>query len=220
MLRADLASSAVFALVDKAAFIERDLDIDAAAAFPDWTVAASRRRRWSSATSSSTANNNMTVQFRLYDVYGTGAAVCAAVHGADAARTGAALAHKVADDIYLAADRRQGYFDSRIVFVSKTPGDDRMPRPPRDHGPGRRQCRIPAVGLHAVMNPRFSPTDQLILYGAYVPDPRYPSATLLRTYLYDIETGRQEVLARRPSTHGLLGALLARWPFDRAEPRA
>src|SRR5262245_18741308 len=39
VLRADLASSAVFTLVDKAAFIDRDLDINLTPRFPDWSVA-------------------------------------------------------------------------------------------------------------------------------------------------------------------------------------
>src|SRR5262249_31841041 len=42
-------------------------------------------------------------------------------------------------------------------------------------------------------------SSQMIIYGAYVPDPKYPQATLLRTYLYNIETGRQEVLAEGPN---------------------
>ena len=55
-------------------------------------------------------------------------------------------------------------------------------------------------GFAAVINPRYSPTEERILYGAYVPDPKYPKATLLRTYLYDVATGRQEILSEGPNS--------------------
>jgi TolB protein len=79
--------------------------------------------------------------------------------------------------------------------VSKTPGEEpfrgRLAIMDQDGA----NAEFLLSGFTSVINPRFSPTDQLILYGAYIQDPRYPTATLLRTYLYDIATGRQEILA-------------------------
>ena len=105
IIRQDLAGSAVFAIVDKASFIEKDLDISLTPRFPDWTV-GSTPRRWSSATSWSTANNNMTVQFRLYDVFG-GQQQFATQYTVPTPLNWRRLAHKVADDIYAAAHRRR-----------------------------------------------------------------------------------------------------------------
>ncbi|HVY88333.1 MAG TPA: Tol-Pal system protein TolB, partial [Hyphomonadaceae bacterium] len=95
-----------------------------------------------------------------------------------------------------------GYFDSRIVFVSESPGEA--------GGPTRRRLAIMdqdganaeflLSGKDQIISPRFSPSSQMIIYGAYIPDPKYPQATLLRTYLYNIENGRQEMLAEGQNT--------------------
>jgi TolB protein len=136
----------------------------------------------------------MTVQFRLWDVYGQklqyemGYEVPTPLNWRR-------LAHKVADDIFTQLTGDPGYFDSRVVFVSKTPGDEpykgRLAIMDQDGA----NAEFLLSNYAAVINPRFSPTDQVVLYGAYIPDPRYPGATLLRTYLYDLATGRQEILA-------------------------
>ena len=109
------------------------------------------------------------------------------------------LAHKIADDIYQQLTGDPGYFDTRIVFVAES-------------GPPLERKRRLAImdqdganpefllsGMDAVTTPRFSPSSQTIIYAAYVADPRNPNATLLRTYLYDLETGRPEALATRPT---------------------
>jgi TolB protein len=145
------------------------------------------------------ANNNMTVQFRLYNVFGQSQQF-ARQYTVVTPLNWRRLAHRVADDIFSQLTGDGGYFDSRVVFVSKTPGEDvvrgRLAIMDQDGA----NAEFLLSGFTSVINPRFSPTDQRILYGAYVPDPKYPGATLLRTYLYDIETGRQEVLAEGPNS--------------------
>ena len=49
-------------------------------------------------------------------------------------------------------------------------------------------------GMNLVNKPRFSPSTQTIIFTAWVPNPRNAKETLLRTYLYDIETGHVETL--------------------------
>ena len=106
----------------------------------------------------------------------------------------------MADDIFTQLTGDAGYFDSRMVFVSKTPGEDAVRGRLAIMDQDGANAEFLLAGFTSVINQRFSPTDQRILYGAYVPDPKYTGATLLRTYLYDIETGRQEVLAEGPNS--------------------
>ena len=195
VVRADLGSSAPFRVLDKSSFIERDLDITKAPLFGNWTVSGLEAQALVVGNVVVDAGTNqMTVQFRLWDVYGQ-TQQFAMAYAVPTPLNWRRLAHKVADDIFLQLTGDPGYFDSRVVFVSKTPGDEpfrgRLAIMDQDGA----NAEFLLSGFTAVINPRFSPTEQVILYGAYIQDPRYPSATLLRTYLYDIATGRQEILA-------------------------
>jgi TolB protein len=202
VLRADLSSSTAFSLIDKASFIERNLDIALPPTFGDWSVAGIEAQALvvgKVLVTQSANTTSLTVQFRLYDVYGQSQLV-ASEYTVPTPLNWRRLAHKVADDVYSRLTGDTGYFDSRIAFVSKTPGEEgfrgRLAIMDQDGA----NAEFLLSGFSAVMNPRFSPTRQLILYGAYVPHPVYPQATLLRTYLYDIGTGRQEILAENPGS--------------------
>jgi TolB protein len=191
VIRADLAGSAVFRLIDKAAFVEKDLDISMAPRFPDWTVIQAQALVVGKVVLDGT---NMVTQFRLYDTF-SAKELFAQQYTVPTPDNWRRVAHKVADDVYSQLTGEQGYFDSRIVFVSES-------------GPVTNQKRRLAImdqdganaehllsGVTAVVTPRFSPSSQTIIYSAYVPDVRNPQITRLRVYLYDIESGRQEVLS-------------------------
>lgn len=200
VVSSDLASSAVFELVNKAAFIERNLSIDMAPRFPDWQVAGVNAQALVVGNVViNPANNSLTVQFRLYDVFGS-AQQYGQQYSAATPLSWRRLAHKIADDIFSQLTGDTGYFDSRIAFVSKVPGEDplRGRLAVMDQDGANAEFLLP--GFAAVINPRYSPTEERILYGAYVPDPKYPKATLLRTYLYDVATGRQEILSEGPNS--------------------
>ena len=82
-----------------------------------------------------------------------------------------------------------GYFDTRIVFVSESgPRDKRIKRLAimDQDGDG---FRFLTDGTALVLTPRFSPTTQEITYLSYYNDSP-------RVYLFDIETGREEVLGK------------------------
>jgi TolB protein len=192
VVRSDLASSAIFRLIDKAAFVERDLDVNLPPHFLDWTVIDAKALVVGNVVID--GNNNLITQFRLYDVFSAKEIFSKqySVPSADAARR---VAHTIADDIYSQLTGEQGYFDSRIVFVSESgPVTDRKRRLAIMDQDGYNPEHL-LNGVTSIITPRFSPSSQTIIYSAYVPDPRNPKATRLRTYLYDIETGRQEVLA-------------------------
>ena len=195
VIRADLGSSAPFRVLDKSSFIERDLDINKQPIFGNWTVSGLEAQALVVGDASiDPATNMLRVQFRLWDVYGQQQQF-STVFDPTTPFNWRRLAHKVADFIFLQLTGDPGYFDSRVVFVSKTQGDE--PLKGRlaimDQDGANAEFLLP--GSTAVINPRFSPTEQVILYGAYIQDPRYPTATLLRTYLYDLANGRQEILA-------------------------
>ena len=63
VIRPDLQGSAVFELIDKDAFIERELDIALTPRFPDWTVIDAKALVVGNVIID--AANNINVQFRL-----------------------------------------------------------------------------------------------------------------------------------------------------------
>ena len=202
VLRADLSSSTAFSLINKASFIERNLDIALPPTFGDWSVAGIEAQALvvgKVIVTQASNTTSLTVQFRLYDVYGQSQLIASELT-VPTPLDWRRLAHKVADEVYSRLTGDTGYFDSRIAFVSKTPGEEgfrgRLAIMDQDGA----NAEFLLSGFSAVMNPRFSPTRQMILYGAYVPHPVYPQATLLRTYLYDISNGRQEILAENPGS--------------------
>ena len=77
------------------------------------------------------------------------------------------LAHRVADDIFSQLTGDGGYFDSRVVFVSKTPGDDpvRGRLAIMDQDGANPFFLTSADGL--VLTPRFSPSTQMITYTSF-----------------------------------------------------
>jgi TolB protein len=192
VIRNDLAGSAIFRMIDKAAFIERDLDISLAPRFADWTVIQAQALVVGNVVLD--GSNNMVTQFRLYDVFGQ-KELFAQQYSVPTPDNWRRVAHKVADDIYSQLTGEQGYFDSRIVFVSESGAvTDRRRRLAIMDQDGANAEHL-LSGVNSVLTPRFSPSSQTIIYSAYVADARNPRVTRLRVYLYDIETGRQEVLS-------------------------
>ncbi len=190
VVMSDLSSTGLFE-IKEGPFVQQDLDISIAPRFADWTIYNIQALVVGNVLIDSSFN--MTAQFRVYDVYGA-SELLAKQYSVPTPDNWRRVAHKVADDIYSQLTGEDGYFDSRIVFVSESgPPTDRKRRLAiMDQDGAEAEFLIPSVST--VLTPRFSPTSQTIIYSAYVPDPADPLATRLRTYLYDIETGRQEVL--------------------------
>ncbi len=101
-------------------------------------------------------------------------------------------AHKIADEIYKQVTGEEGYFDTKVVYVSET------------GSPLKRIKRIAIMdydgfnhryltdGKNLVLTPRFSPNADKILYLSYVKR-RTP-----RVYMLDLKTGKETVLGNFP----------------------
>jgi len=192
VVRNDLAGSGIFRLIDKAAYVEKDLDINTTPRFADWTVIQAQNLVVGNVAFD--AHGNLVTQFRIYDTF-LSKELFGQQYAAATPDDWRHVAHKVADDIYSQLTGEQGYFDSRIVFVAESgPNTDRKRRLAVMDQDGANAEHL-LGGVSNVVNARFSPSSQTIIYTAYVPDPKNPTVTRLRVYLYDIETGRQEVLS-------------------------
>jgi TolB protein len=134
-------------------------------------------------------DGRLRVGFRLWDVV-HGGYVTGGVYTAQSANW-RRVAHIVSDAIYKALTGEDGYFDTRIVFISETgPLQRRVKRLAIMDQDGANH-RFLTDGRNLVLTPRFSPSAQEIAYLSYVNNRP-------RVLLQNIDTGRQEVVGDFP----------------------
>ena len=93
--------------------------------------------------------------------------------------------------IYQRLTGETGYFDTRVVYIAESgPATRRMKRLAIMDQDGANH-RFLTDGQTLVLTPRFSPTTQEITYLAYYNDRP-------RVYIFNIDTGQQEVLGDFP----------------------
>ncbi len=183
----DLERSGLFRPIDRGAFIQTKIALNTLPRFGDWRVINAQalvqgRVEFVQA-------GQLRVEFRLWDVYAEQQMVgLAYITVADNWRQ---VAHIIADAVYKRITGEEGYFNTRIVYISES-------------GPIKRRIKRLAImdqdgenhkfltgGEALVLTPRFSPTQQEITYLSFYGD-------LPRVYIFNIDTGHQEILGEFP----------------------
>jgi TolB protein len=101
------------------------------------------------------------------------------------------VAHIIADQIYKRITGEDGYFDTRIVYVSEVGPQNRRIKRLAIMDQDGASHRFLTDGAALVLTPRFSPTTQDITYLSYFNGQP-------RVYIFNIDTGQQEVLGDFP----------------------
>ncbi len=187
VIAADLERSGLFRPLDKRAFIQGAQAISTLPRFGDWRVINAQALVQGRAEV--VADGRLKVEFRLWDVFAEQQMVGLAYFTVpDNWRR---VAHIVSDAIYHRITGESGYFDTRIVYISESgPQNKRRKRLAIMDQDGDNH-RFLTDGGTLVLTPRFSPTLQEITYLSYYGD-------LPRVYIFNIDTGRQEVLGDFP----------------------
>ena len=187
IVAADLERSGLFRPLPSTSFLQRPEDMTLRPRFPDWKVINAQGLVTGRAALEQ--DGRLRVEFRLWDVFLE--QQMAGLAYTSAPDTWRRVAHLIADEIYKRVTGESGYFDTRIVYISES---------------GRAQNRIKRLaimdqdganhhfltdGSYLVLTPRFSPTAQEITYLAYINNRP-------RVYIYNIDTGQQEVLGDFP----------------------
>lgn len=129
------------------------------------------------------------VEFRLWDVYSQ--KQISGMAYMTTPQNWRRIAHIISDDVYKRVTGEDGYFDSRIVYVSESGiATNRIKRLAIMDQDGANHRYLTEEGT-LVLTPRFSPTAQEITYMSY-------KNGKPRVYLYNIDSGRQEVLGDFP----------------------
>jgi TolB protein len=187
VVRADLERSALFHTIPDSAFIERITAMNIPPRFADWKVIQAQVLVVGQVTPMS--DGRIQIEFLPYDVFAE-----QQLHGFSYATTPdnwRRVAHQIADRIYEQMTGEQGYFDTRIVFVSETgPRTRRIKRLMIMDQDGANPFFLTSSDA-MVLTPRFSPSTQMITYMSYEAGPP-------RVFLYNLETNRREVLGDFP----------------------
>jgi TolB protein len=131
-------------------------------------------------------DGRLRVDFRLWDVYGESQML-----GQQFTATPdnwRRIAHLISDAIYERITGEKGYFDTRIVFISESGSAlNRTKRLAVMDEDGANPKFL--TSGYMVLTPRFNPTAQMIAYMSYI-------SGKPRVYLFDMESGRQEMLGQ------------------------
>lgn len=186
VVSADLERSGLFRPIDPAAFTQTPEAIGISPRFADWRVINAQGLV---AGSVKGEGGQLSVEFRLWDVLAEqmveGQVLGARIDG------WRRIAHKISDAIYKRVTGEDGYFDTQIVYVAESgPATNRIKQLAimDQDGAGVRTLTDPRV---LALTPRFSPTRREITYMSYFNNKP-------RVYLFDLTTGRQEVVGDFP----------------------
>ena len=135
------------------------------------------------------SEGKLKVEFRLWDL--TAAKEMIALAFTTTPSNWRRVAHIISDKIYERLTGEEGYFDTRVIYVSETgPKDQRKKRLAIMDQDGA-NVKYLTLGNELVLTPRFNPTNQMVTYLSYF-------RNMPRVYLLDIETGEQEVVGNFP----------------------
>ncbi len=187
VISADLERSGLFQPIDRGAFIQTPAAMRVQPRFGDWRII--NAQALVTGTTKLGADGKLRAEFRLWDVFAeqqmTGLVYTTAK---DNWRR---IAHLIADAIYKRLTGEDGYFDTRIVYVSESGPKTKLVKRLSIMDQDGYNNRYLTDGSHLVLTPRFSPTAQEITYLSYFH--KTP-----RVYIYNIDSGQQEVLGDFP----------------------
>ena len=155
--------------------------------FPEWR--ATGAQALITGVVSRSDDGRARVEFRLWDVFSQKQLIGMAY--TTTPTNWRRIAHIISDEIYKRLTGEDGYFDTRIVYVSETgPATKRRKRLAIMDQDGANHKYL-TDGRDLVLTPRFSPTKQLITYMSY-------GRGGPRVYLYNLTTGAHNALGNFP----------------------
>lgn len=187
VISANLERSGLFAPIDPKAFLETSIEMDLRPQFGNWRVLNAQAMVHGAVNID--ADGRLNVQFRLWDVFAEQQMVGNAYFTTP--KNWRRVAHIISDLIYKRITGEDGYFDTRIVYISESGDSDKRVKRLAIMDQDGENHRFLTDGSDLVLTPRFSPTMQEITYLAY-----YNKKP--RVYIFNIDTGQQEVLGDFP----------------------
>tara|TARA_Y100001970_G_scaffold166463_1_gene203613 strand:- start:4906 stop:6267 length:1362 start_codon:yes stop_codon:yes gene_type:complete len=182
----NLRKTGLFDTLDKESFLQKPDIAHLKPRFEDWALIKSQVLI-TGRVSSKIINDKdyIKIEFKLWDVLG--AKMVDGFSLTTVPTNWRRVGHKISDKVYQRLTGESGYFDTRIIYVAEEgPKTQRIKKLAIMDQDGFNTKYI-TTGRELVLNPRFDPTSQKIVYMSYFKDNP-------RVYYLDIETGDQEVV--------------------------
>jgi len=186
IIEVNFRRSGLFNPLKKDSFVQEPEIAHVKPRFEDWKLIKAQALVTGKVTVS---EDKLRAEFRLWDIVAAKEMVALAF--STTPDNWRRVAHIISDKIYQRLTGEEGYFDTRIIYVSETgPKTQRYKKLAIMDQDGA-NVKYLTLGNELVLTPRFSPTNQLVTYLSYF-------RNLPRVYLLDIETGVQEVVGDFP----------------------
>ncbi len=183
----NLERSGLFIPIDQKAFIQSSESLSEQPRFEDWKVIKAQHLV---AGKIEENNNNISVEFRLFDVFAQKQIVGKKYKTTK--KNWRRVAHIISDAVFQRITGEGGFFDTRIVYVAETGPKDNRQKRLAIMDQDQANHRFLTDGSYLVLTPRFSPNSQKITFMSYV------KANSPRVFIFDIETGQQEIVGEFP----------------------
>ncbi len=183
----NLERSGLFLPIDKRSFIQDNESLSNKPRFEDWKLIKAQHLV---SGKISTNNGKISVEFRLFDVFQQKQIVGKKYETNE--KNWRRVAHIISDSIFKNITGEGGYFDTRIVYVAETGPKENKQKRLAIMDQDQSNHRFLTDGSYLVLTPRFSPNSQKITYMSYV------NRNNPRVYIFDIETGKQEIVGEFP----------------------
>ena len=178
--------SGLFNPLKKESFVQNPDVAHAKPRFEDWRLIKTQALVTGKV---SVSDDKLRTEFRLWDV--VAAKEMMALAFSTTPENWRRVAHIISDKIYQRLTGEEGYFDTRIIYVSETGLKTQRYKKLAIMDQDGANVKYLTLGNELVLTPRFSPKNQLVTYLSYF-------RNLPRVYLLDIETGVQEVVGDFP----------------------
>jgi len=186
IIEVNFKRSGLFNPLKKDSFVQNPDIAHVKPRFEDWRLIKAQALVTGKANVS---ENKLRVEFRLWDVVAAKEMIALAF--STTPDNWRRVAHIISDKVYERLTGEEGYFDTRIIYVSETgPKTQRYKKLAIMDQDGA-NVKYLTLGNELVLTPRFSPKNQLVTYLSYF-------RNLPRVYILDIETGVQEVVGDFP----------------------
>ena len=186
VIEVNFKRSGLFNPLKKESFVQKPDIAHVKPRFEDWRLIKAQALVTGKVT---VTEDKLRAEFRLWDVIAAKEMVALAF--STTPDNWRRVAHIISDKIYQRLTGEDGYFDTRIIYVSETgPKTQRYKKLAIMDQDGA-NIKYLTLGNELVLTPRFSPTNQLVTYLSYF-------RNMPRVYLLDIETGVQEVVGDFP----------------------
>ncbi len=184
---ADLERSGLFRVINENSYIQEFSSMSEEPVFIDWRAINAQALIQSAIYELD--DKNLKIEMRLWDVYAE--SQLKAQSFTTTKDNWRRVAHVIADAIYERLTGENGYFDTRIVYVSESgPATKRVKRLAIMDQDGENH-KFLTSGAAMALTPRFSPNLQKITYMSY-------AGSTPKVYILDLETGRQELIGQFP----------------------